>query len=340
MVGKRNRTADWLQRQWRSITLWHALLIPVSWLFGTISYLRRALYKTGVFRQQRMAVPVIIIGNISVGGTGKTPLVIWLTQQLAAHGWQPGIISRGYGGSAITPQHVSAYSDPHLSGDEPRLLAQRATCPVWIGRDRPAAGRALLAAHPEVNILLSDDGLQHYALARDIEIVVIDSTRGFGNACLLPAGPLREPVKRLQQADAVIINQTGTAHPSIPTLPHTYAMQLTGLDFTNLVHPERLAVATDFSQQTVHAVAGIGNPQRFFDQLASMGIRIIPHAFADHYQYQPADLNFPGIIIMTEKDAVKCQAFATEAMWVLPVQAQLPAELLPHILAKLGKHHG
>ncbi|ARU32072.1 tetraacyldisaccharide 4'-kinase [Sulfuriferula sp. AH1] len=330
----------WVQRQWRSTTPWHALLIPLSWLFAILSALRRTGYTSGLLRRQHLAVPVIIIGNISVGGTGKTPLVIWLAQQLAAHGRHPGIISRGYGGNAATPQAVSAHSNAAIVGDEPRLLAQRLACPVWIGRNRPAAGRALLAAHPEVDVILSDDGLQHYALARDVEIAVIDSSRGFGNARLLPAGPLREPLNRLQQVDAVIVNQTGASHPGLPPLQHAYAMQLVGHHFTNLKHPKQTAVAADFSDSQVHAVAGIGHPQRFFDQLDAMGLHVIPHAFADHYQYQASDLNFPGIIIMTEKDAVKCQAFVTEHMWVWPVQAQLDPELLPRLLAKLGNHHG
>ena len=330
----------WLQRQWRSTTPWHALLIPLSWLFAILSALRRIGYASGLLRRRHLAVPVIIIGNISVGGTGKTPLVIWLAQQLAAHGWQPGIISRGYGGSAATPQIVFTHSDAAIVGDEPRLLAQRLTCPVWIGRNRPAAGNALLAAHPEVDVILSDDGLQHYALARDIEIAVVDSSRAFGNARLLPAGPLREPISRLQQVDAVVVNQTGASHPDLPPLQHAYAMQLAGHNFINLKHPEQTAIAADFSNDRVHAIAGIGHPQRFFDQLEAMGLHLTPHAFSDHYQYQASDLNFPGIIIMTEKDAVKCQAFATEHMWVWPVQAQLDPELLPRLLAKLGNHHG
>ena len=332
--------ASWLQQQWRCTTPWHMLLIPLSWLFGALSLLRRLLYKTGLLQAQQLTVPVIIIGNINVGGTGKTPLVIWLAQQLAAHGWRPGIISRGYGGHADTPQAVSAQSDVHMTGDEPRLLAQRVSCPVWIGRDRPAAGRALLAAHPQTNILISDDGLQHYALARTVEVIVVDSALGLGNARLLPAGPLRESADRLQQVDAVVINQTGARHSSIPMSPHTYVMQLSGLDFHHLQHPDRRANAADFSAQHIHAVAGIGHPQRFFDQLTALGLNVIPHAFPDHHPYAATDLDLTGIIIMTEKDAVKCQPFSTEHMWVWPVQAQLAPEFLPHLLAKLGNYHG
>lgn len=340
MVSKSSRHADWLQHQWQGTSLWQALLIPISWLFGSISSLRRIFYKLGIFRQHHLDVPIIIIGNISVGGTGKTPLVIWLAEQLHKAGYHPGVISRGYGGSTTQPQPVTAHSNAQRTGDEPLLLAQRLNCPIWTGRDRPATGRALLSAHPEVNVIISDDGLQHHALARDLEIIVIDGARGFGNARLIPAGPLRESVTRLRQADAIVINQTGSTHASIPVVSNVYEMHLQGSTFTNLRQPERQATATEFQQTSVHAIAGIGHPQRFFDQLSAMGMDIIPHAFPDHYPYQASDLNFPGIIIMTEKDAVKCQPFATEAMWVLPVQAQLPAELLPHLLAKLGKHHG
>ncbi|MDR3393323.1 MAG: tetraacyldisaccharide 4'-kinase [Sulfuriferula sp.] len=334
------KLADWLQRLWYDTTPWHALLIPLSWLFGLVSRIRRTLYHVDLLQRQRLAVPVIVVGNISVGGTGKTPLTIWLAQKLAAHGWHPGIISRGYGGNASAAQAVTAHSNVYITGDEPRLLAQRVNCPVWISRDRPAAGRALLAAHPETDIIISDDGLQHYALIRDIEIVVVDSARGFGNARLLPAGPLREPLARLREADAVVLNQTGARHTGIPTLSNSYMMQLAGNEFVNLKHPEQTAVAADFHGCDIHAVAAIGHPQRFFDQLDAMGILHTPHAFADHHPYQASDLNFPGIIIMTEKDAVKCEAFATEQMWVLPIQAQPDPALLPHILAKLGNQHG
>ena len=332
--------ADWLQHQWRGTTAWHVLLVPLSWLFAALSALRRLCYKLGVFRTRHLPVPVIVIGNISVGGTGKTPLTIWLAEQLSAQGWRPAIISRGYGGSADTAQAVHATSMVNVVGDEPLLLAQRLSCPVWIGPSRPAVGRALLTAHPDINIIISDDGLQHLALARDYEIAVIDGARGFGNGRLLPAGPLRETASRLQRTDAIVINQTGAPHSSIAALPAGYAMQLSGSTFRNLKQPQRHANAADFQHLSIHAIAGIGHPQRFFDQLTALGIDFVPHPFADHHQYLPNELNFAGIIIMTEKDAVKCQHFATEQMWVWPIHAQLAPELMPHILAKLGNHHG
>ena len=335
-----------LERQWHTVGAWHWLLIPLSWLFAAASALRRLLYRLHLLPSRRLSVPVIVIGNISVGGTGKTPLVIWLARQLSARGWHPGIISRGYGGSADTEQHVVAASDPDLVGDEPLLLAQTLTCPVWIGRNRPAAGQALLAAHPGTDIIISDDGLQHLALARDYEIAVVDGARGFGNGHLLPAGPLREPWTRLKRVDAVVVNQTGqngqseTATAHLPTLQNSCAMRFAGSIFRNLKFPEKSAAAADFYGHTVHAIAGIGHPQRFFDQLAAMGLQCIGHAFPDHHKYLARELNFPGILIMTEKDAVKCQAIATEQMWVLPVQAELDPGLMPHLLAKLGNRHG
>jgi tetraacyldisaccharide 4'-kinase len=335
----------WLQRQWLTTTIWHGLLIPLSWLYLGISRLRHSAYKLHLLAVHRLPVPVIVVGNITVGGTGKTPLVIYLAQQLRKQGWQPGIISRGYGGTATNPTAVSANSDPSIVGDEPLLIAQRTCCPLWIYRNRPAAAQALLAAHPEVNVIISDDGLQHFALGRNINIAVIDGARGFGNKRLLPAGPLREPITRLNEMDAIVINQTGTYHTSIPARMPNYTMHLQGYQFTQLINPQHTATAQDFVHQSVHAIAGIGNPQRFFDQLSAMGLTVIPHAFPDHYQYQPDDLNFSdanlsGIIIMTEKDAVKCRSFANERMWVWAVDAQLPDTFIADILTQLGNHHG
>lgn len=331
----------WLQRQWCNTNLWHGLLIPLSWLFFSITTLRRLAYRFHLLTTHQFPIPVIVVGNISIGGTGKTPLVIYLVQQLQLRGWRPGIISRGYGGTAEVPTAVTPDSDPLVVGDEPLLIARRTQCPLWIGRNRPAAARTLLAVHPEVNIIISDDGLQHYALARTINIAVIDGARGFGNMRVLPAGPLREPLSRLTQMNAtLIINQTGSIHPSTPTaLPH-YPMHLQGTQFTQLKQPQTTTTAQHFIGKPIHAVAGIGNPQRFFDQLIAMGLTIIPHAFPDHHQYQAHDLNFSDIIIMTEKDAVKCQSFATEHMWVYAVDAQLPDVFIANILTQLGNHHG
>ncbi|MHB1657486.1 MAG: tetraacyldisaccharide 4'-kinase [Burkholderiales bacterium] len=329
-----------LERQWRTVTPWHLLLLPLSWLFAAASLVRRGLYRLHCLPVEYLPVPVLVIGNITVGGTGKTPLVIWLARQLLDRGWRPGIISRGYGGSADSVRHVDADSDPAEVGDEPLLLAQNLPCPVWIGRNRPAAGKALLAAHPDTNIIISDDGLQHLALARNLEIAVVDAARGTGNGFLLPAGPLREPVSRLDRVDAVVVNRGGTISPELPEKSNYHVMHFSGSTFRNLKFPEKKASAADFHGKTVHAIAGIGHPQRFFDQLAAMGLPCIAHAFPDHHNYLARELNFPGILIMTEKDAVKCQAIATEQMWVLPIQAELDPGLMPHLLAKLGNRHG
>ncbi|HET9112260.1 MAG TPA: tetraacyldisaccharide 4'-kinase [Burkholderiales bacterium] len=329
-----------LERQWRTVTLWHLLLLPLSWLYAAASSARRSFYRLHLLPVEYLPVPVLVIGNITVGGTGKTPLVIWLARQLLDLGWRPGIISRGYGGSADTVRHVAADSDPAEVGDEPLLLARNLPCPVWVGRNRPAAGKALLAAYPDTNIILSDDGLQHLALGRNLEIAVVDAARGTGNGFLLPAGPLREPVSRLNRVDAVVVNHAGNLPPELPEKSGLYLMHFAGSIFRNLKFPEKQASAADFRGKTLHAIAGIGHPQRFFDQLATLGLLCIPHAFPDHHKYLARELNFPGILIMTEKDAVKCEAIATEQMWVLPIRAELDPGLMPHLLAKLGNRHG
>lgn len=332
--------SNWITRQWQGASLWHLLLIPLGWVFGLLAGLHRTLYRFGMLRAQTLPVPVIVVGNVSVGGTGKTPLVAWLARELAVHGWHPGVISRGYGGSAHSPQAVCTDSDTAQVGDEPVLLASLVMCPVWVGRDRPAAGRALLVAHAGVDVLIADDGLQHYRLARDVEIAVVDGARGFGNGRPLPAGPLREPVARLDSVDAVVVNQPEAAQLNLPATPPVYSMRLEGACFVNLADPARTAHAADFAGQEIHAIAGIGHPQRFFDQIAALGIHAQYHAFPDHHVYQAADLAYSGHILMTSKDAVKCSALATQNMWALPVQASIQPDLIGLVLAKLGNRHG
>jgi tetraacyldisaccharide 4'-kinase len=327
---------DGLQRHWHRVTPLHLILLPLSLLFRLLVALRRALYRWGLLRSERLPVPVIVVGNLTVGGSGKTPLTLWLVQQLLENGWHPGIISRGYihGEPArATPQAVHASSDPAQMGDEPVLMAQRKLCPVWVGRDRAAVGRALLAAYPECDVLLSDDGLQHYRLQRAAEIAVVDGTRRFGNGLLLPAGPLREPVSRLASVDAVVIHGGGTQ-------PGEFGMQLHGEVFYNLLNPQATARAADFHGMQVHAIAGIGHPERFFHHLQHLGIAAQPHPFPDHHRYAAADLpsGDADAILMTEKDAVKCAAFATEKCWVLRVDAQADPALLEHILKKISSY--
>ncbi len=322
-----------LQHHWYRLSPLHLLLFPISLLFRSLAALRRFGYRSGILASVKLPVPVIVIGNISVGGTGKTPLTLWLVQQLIENGWHPGIVSRGYtkdNKQIKTPYEVSSTDSANEVGDEPLLMAQRALCPVWISRDRPAAAQALLQAHPECDIILSDDGLQHYRLQRDVEIVVIDGARRFGNGMLLPAGPLREAVSRLKEVDAVVING-GTAQNN------EFSMQLAGTRFYNLLNPELIVSASEFAGQRLHALAGIGHPQRFFRYLQQLGLECTAHAFPDHHRYSTADIAFKDAdaILMTEKDAVKCAPFATEQCWVLRVDAQISPALTQLILEKV-----
>ena len=326
---KRNNVR-WLQQHWYRITPLHLILVPLSLLFHLLVTLRCRLYQLGVFASQKIAVPVIIVGNITVGGTGKTPLTIWLAQQLIARGRHPVIVSRGYGGKIQQPQRVSISNDAQQVGDEPLLLARRNLCPVWVGADRAATARAALQAYPVCDVVLCDDGLQHYRLRRDFEIAVVDGARCFGNGWLLPAGPLREPVTRLKSVDAVVVNGGASAAGQYP-------MQLDGAVFHNLLDPEKTITAANLQGVLCHAVAGIAHPQRFFRQLESLGVTAVPHPFPDHHAYCASDLRFTDCdaLLMTEKDAVKCVTFADERYWVLRVDAQLDSALINHILRKI-----
>jgi tetraacyldisaccharide 4'-kinase len=308
-------------------------LLPLSWLFRVIAAFRRWAYRSGLKKRVRLPVPVIIVGNISVGGTGKTPFVIWLVERLQQAGYRPGIITRGYGGQARTwPQAVTAISDPVQVGDEPVLLAQRCQCPIVAGPDRVLDAQQLLAQG--CNVIISDDGLQHYRLQRDIEIVVIDGERRLGNGHCLPAGPLREPASRLQDVDFVIANGRVQSEEVLMTLiqGQAYALQGQG-SACNL---------QNFNKGQVHAVAGIGHPGRFFAQLRNRGLQVIEHPFPDHYPYKSVDLQFNDDlpVLMTEKDAVKYRPYATHAHWYVPVVAQLPAEFEHRLLTKLRSAHG
>jgi tetraacyldisaccharide 4'-kinase len=322
-----------LQHHWYRVSPLHLLLFPVSLVFRLLAATRRFLYRSGILASVKLPVPVVIVGNISVGGTGKTPLTLWLAQQLLDNGWHPGIVSRGYTRTKVrkkTPCAVSLDDSADLVGDEPLLMAQRALCPVWIGRDRPAVAFALLQAHPECDIILSDDGLQHYRLQRDAEIIVVDGSRRFGNRMLLPAGPLREPVSRLKSADAVVVNGGEAKDGEFP-------MRLEGTRFSNLLNPGSIVTASDFAGQKLYAIAGIGHPKRFFSHLERLGLDVQQHAFPDHHHYTPTDIAFKDAdaILMTEKDAVKCAIFATEKCWVLRVDAQVSPDLTQLILKKV-----
>ncbi len=322
----------WLQRRWQSGLLW-----PVSLLFGLLAAARRAGYRLGWLTSIRLPIPVVVVGNISVGGTGKTPLTLALAAALREAGWRPLIVSRGYGGSAQTPRVVGPDSAPAEVGDEPLLMARRGLCPVWIGRDRAEAARLGLAAQPECNVVLCDDGLQHYRLQRGAEIAVLDGARGLGNGWLLPAGMLREPASRLRSVTAVVVNGAqGDVRMNLHL--RTFGMQLAGGTFVNLRQPQRTAQAADFAAKTVHAVAGIGNPARYFTHLRQLGLSVVEHSFPDHHPYRAADFAFAGpddVLLLTEKDAVKCAAFADERFWLLRVEAQLDPALIPLLLRTL-----
>ena len=306
-----------LDYYWYRRSPWLLLLTPLSLLFRIVAWLRRFAYRSGLLRSYRISQPVIIVGNITAGGTGKTPLVIWLAGYLRGQGYRPGIISRGYGGKASSwPQQVRADSDPAMVGDEAVLIAAATQCPMAVGPDRVATARALIE-HSDCDVILSDDGLQHYALRRDIEIIVIDGVRRFGTGFSIPAGPLREPVRRLQEADLVVINGLGSGQE--------HRMRMNPGDVHSLLDDSNTRRLSDFYGQAVHAVAGIGNPERFFQLLQQQGMQLEKHVFPDHYQYTSADIRFGDIkpVIMTEKDAVKCRHFATENDWYIPVTVQM-----------------
>ena len=318
------------EQHWYRLSALSLALWPASLLYRLLVALRRLAYRSGALPAVRLPVAVIVVGNIVVGGTGKTPLVLWLASRLRRCGWKPGILSRGYRGGAVAPMAVAAGSPPDLVGDEPLLLARNSGCPVWVGRDRVKAASELLAAHPECNVLILDDGLQHYRLARDIEIAVEDA-RGEGNGLLLPAGPLREPASR--RVDAWIANSAppGMHSPS-------FRMDLRGDTFRGVAAPHSRVAAAAFACKKLHAVAGIGNPKRFFEHRAQMGLASVNHAFPDHHAYSASDLDFDDCeaLLMTEKDAVKCEAFAREHWYALQVEAELAPAFFDFILAKLN----
>jgi len=326
--------ADWYSPRCSALT---ALLRPLSSLFGAAVALRRVLYRRGILRSVRLPVPVVVVGNITVGGSGKTPLVAALARALAQRGHRPGIVSRGYGRVSVddAPIPVAADDDPDRVGDEPLLLA-RAGFPVVVARDRAAAGRDLLARHPECDVILADDGLQHYRLARDVEVAVVDTTRSPGRPWLLPAGPLREPESRLAEVDVVVaLVPAGVAPPA--SLSGAFAMTFAGEIFVRVGDPRVTAPASRFAGAGVHALAGIGHPERFFAQLAAMGIAAAPHSFPDHHRFVADDLAIGGAraIVMTEKDALKCEAFADERCWYLPVEARIDDALVTLIEGRL-----
>ncbi len=325
-----NPLAGWLQRRWYSDSA-PAALKPLSAVFGKAADYRRLQYEEGAKHAEKLSVPVIVVGNISVGGTGKTPLVVAIVKWLAEQGWQPGVVSRGYGGKAPKyPHTVQSATDTFAAGDEACLIQQLTGVQVVVDPQRSAAGKALIAAG--CNVIVADDGLQHYAMARDIEIAVVDGERGLGNGQLLPAGPLREPPERLATVDFVVVNGEleNSLGDDLKLWPMTF--EQSAPEGNNGESSWR-----NWQDKTVHAVAGIGNPQRFFTQLEARGIKLIEHAFADHYDYQPADLDFgDGLpVLMTSKDAVKCRDFWQANYYQVPIAARLPDEFFAELRSKL-----
>jgi len=324
--------SDRLMQCWQQRGLLARVLLPVGWLFFALVRLRRLAYQRGWLRSKQLPVPVIVIGNLIAGGAGKTPLTLWLAQHLQALGRKPGIVSRGYGRTDHSIQKVGAGRTAFEVGDEPLLLAQRSGCPVFVGADRGTAADALLRDHPECDVILCDDGLQHLRLARDVEILVMDR-RGLMNGWPLPAGPLRETVARLAQVDALVLHDNDQVRmDGVPT----YQMHLSGTHFYRLDEPDHQVGPEALQGLHLHAFAGIGEPQRFFDHLFALGITCETHAFADHHRYSSADLNFSGdALLTTEKDALKCVGLTDVPIWVLPVEAVVEPDLARFVLEKI-----
>lgn len=331
--AERVLTQSWQRRGPLAWILW-----PVSLLFRALTALRRILYRTGLLNSFRLPVPVIIVGNIYVGGTGKTPLVIWLVEELRRAGLVPGVISRGYGARNDTPSPVTPDSQPGEVGDEPALIARRTRCPVTVGRDRVAAARALLSIHPDVNVIVSDDGLQHYRLERDVEIVLCDA-RGNGNGWMLPAGPLREPPSR--RRDFTVVN---AAKSLVADSASIFRMELVGEVAERLSDRHQSMPLREFAtagkSRRITAAAGIGNPARFFNMLRAAGLAVDEMPLPDHYDFAVnpfADIN-ADIILITEKDAVKCTRIdminSDPRIWVVPVTARIDRALANRIVEK------
>ncbi|MDX1677215.1 tetraacyldisaccharide 4'-kinase [Arsukibacterium sp.] len=315
-----------LEQSWYQKNHWLSwLLLPLTALYWLLSTGRRLLFRSGILRRHQLPVPLVIVGNISVGGTGKTPFTLWLCQQLLAKGVRPGIISRGYGAKINVPTRVNTDSLACHVGDEPLLLARRSQCPVVVCPDRVAAARALLDQYP-VDMIICDDGLQHYRLARDLEIVLVDGKRGFGNGLLLPSGPLRELPSRLASVDMVIANSG-----EVPQAD--YQMQISGNEAKNLLGKAPLLPCD------VTLVAGIGNPQRFLLSARLAGFNVIGQRFfADHHQFTATDFaGISGPVLMTEKDAVKCQLFARDNWYFLAVTASFDSEQGAEIVTKITR---
>jgi len=327
MKAARTTASEFAARHWYRLSAVSILLYPLSLVFRLLVALRRLLFKLRVLPSARLHIPVVVVGNLTVGGTGKTPLVLALAKALRRSGLRPGILSRGYGGRSVSPRAVAAGDEAERVGDEPLLLAERSACPVWVGADRVAAAHALCAAHPDCDLILCDDGLQHYRLRRDFEIAVEDE-RGVGNGLLLPAGPLREPADR--RVDAKVTNARDPG-------PGAFAMRLVAAGMYRVGNASAPLAPSELSGKKLHAVAGIGNPGRFFATLSGLGLTFSAHPFPDHHAFVAADLQFADcdFVLMTEKDAVKCRRFGRRDLVAVRVEAEVDAALTELILERI-----
>lgn len=319
-----------LDHYWYSINPVSLILWPVSLFFLLLVICRKAFYTTGVFKSYKIKKPVVVIGNITVGGTGKTPLIIKLCELLNNWGYKTGVISRGYGGTGPWPHQLVSTSTAEGSGDEPLQVYNRTGVPVVVGPDRVADANYLLDNN-ELDIILTDDGLQHYRLQRDLELVVIDQSRLYGNGFLLPAGPLREPVSRMNTFKTACWKIVNGGNEN-------YAFNIR-LRNARQLSSDRDESLENFKSDTVHAVAGIGNPQRFFNMLKQAGLKIIEHPFPDHHQFSQQDLDFNDElpVLMTEKDSVKCQTFTRDNFWYVPIDIELTETFINAFQAKVAE---
>ena len=321
---------EFTDKLWYGVHPLSYLLLPLSWLYKFFMMLRRLGYNSGLLPVKRVGVPVIVVGNITTGGAGKTPLVIWLAQYLKQNNFHPGIVSRGYGGAAkLWPQQVRPDSNPGMVGDEPVVIARRTLCPMAVSPDRYQAAEQLLE-HEKCDILICDDGLQHHALARDIEILVIDSVRRFGNRRCLPAGPLRESLGRLRTVDMIVCNGN-TAYGE-------YQMEYIPGPLQSLVNSHEQMEIEMIRGKAVHAIAGIGHPARFFSLLRAQRVNVIEHQYPDHHQFRRQEIYFDDDlpVVMTEKDAVKCEEFADARHWYVPIDVKM-GNIFEHRLSMLLK---
>ncbi|MEX2122556.1 MAG: tetraacyldisaccharide 4'-kinase [Woeseia sp.] len=337
-MSRKSPESTFANRIWYERSSWYLPLLPLSWFFALVTAIRRFLYRSGMRRPIDVGKPVIVVGNIVSGGTGKTPVTMWLAAYLKQEGFQPGIVSRGYGGAAGDgPLQVSDDSDAGIVGDEPLLMATRSICPVVVHPDRVAAARSV--AGLGCDIIIADDGLQHYRLKRAFEIAVVDGERGFGNGRLLPAGPLREPLSRLRSVDRIMLQgfrNAGAVHRGLADLGYTrFELAVTGV---HALQGSKAVALDAFRDKTVHAIAAIGNPQRFFRLLESQGIRVIPHAFADHAVLSRSELEFGDDldVLMTEKDAMKIGKPAPLHWWYVAVDLTLGTAAMPNWVTALA----